>query len=112
MLEQETFNGLTSRSSRVYCGGLKYRRCHESLIGELSVHASSCFKKTSKLVIVSALLWILPVYGDAQSTPNIDYLRKYLFIAPTSDRSDKTNNSAYAVGGGGEQLLGKGFGAG
>lgn len=64
------------------------------------------------MVLVTAWIWLLAVCGHAQSSPNINYLRKYLFIAPTSDTFAKTTNSAYAVGGGAEQLLGKGFGAG
>lgn len=75
------------------------------------VHRQLLLKTVACLSIVSACL-ILENPARAQSSPNTEYLRKYIFIAPGSNTFAKTSQSAYAVGLGGEQLVGKGFGIG
>lgn len=64
---------------------------------------------------LSSVIMKLALLGCVLGPPlvaNAQYLRDYIFIAPTRDTSAGLTKSSYAVGGGIEQLLGNRFGAG
>jgi hypothetical protein len=74
-----------------------------SMMRKLAARISN---KILALCLMSFFL-LVPLRLSAQSTASVDYLREYAFIAPTSDTASTGTRSAYAVGGGVEQLLGQ-----
>jgi len=66
----------------------------------------------ARLLLVTAGFLRSVLSANAQAVSNSTYLREYVFIAPTTDTMSTGTQSAYAVGGGIEQLLPKQFGAG
>lgn len=69
-------------------------------------------ERLHRAFVTSAWVLLVSAFATSQSAPNVDYLRKYVFIAPGSETAQQMTSSSYAVGGGAEQLLGKGFAAG
>jgi hypothetical protein len=63
-------------------------------------------------VLITSVFLGSPLRLNAQGVSSPAYLREYVFIAPATDTMSTGTQSAYAAGGGIEQLLPKQFGAG